>query len=370
MGKYLDERKKGKSRIESIEEIGLTEKYLNHWHNRSLDICKEFQDEDLKVTVDLVLRGFKWDKPIDEVCEMADVTEKSIRRFLRLGSKGSKIFKPLFDYYENVMIPKKLETFILANNNKSMRDALEYAYLSEGELNKYYELGKSGDERFVWFYERFYEVKKGTYVYHIERGKTHKIAMRESRLTPEEFEESQKDLEEVLRKLKFTIVIETILDDKTSSIAARNANCSVDEIYEWYFRGRDGEEEYEKFYDLFHKGYVRPCINSIQDSLDNNLSHLDFLIKTNKEHFTKKDVDIWIRHGMLDNAILVNLKKSDDDENNEKTNKSKPDANKMLKEMGVEDYDRIAMRKTSNSSTILNRNDDDVEKLKKQILKK
>ena len=370
MGKYLDERKKGRSRIESIEEIGLTEKYLNHWHNRSLDICKEFQDEDLKVTVDLVLRGFKWDKPIDEVCEMADVTEKSIRRFLRLGSKGSKIFKPLFDYYENVMIPKKLETFILANNNKSMRDALEYAYLSEGELNKYYELGKSGDERFAEFYERFYEVKKGTYVYHIERGKTHKIAMRESRLTPEEFEESQKDLEEVLRKLKFTIVIETILDDKTSSIAARNANCSVDEIYEWYFRGRDGEEEYEKFYDLFHKGYVRPCINSIQDSLDNNLSHLDFLIKTNKEHFTKKDVDIWIRHGMLDNAILVNLKKSDDDENNEKTNKSKPDANKMLKEMGVEDYDRIALRKTSNSSTILNRNDDDVEKLKKQILKK
>ena len=73
---------------------------------------------------------------------------------------------------------------------------------------------------------------------------------------------------------------------------------------------------------------------------------------------------------MLDNAILVNLKKSDDDENNEKTNKSNPDANKMLKEMGVEDYDRIAMRKTSNSSTILNRNDDDVEKLKKQILKK
>ena len=73
---------------------------------------------------------------------------------------------------------------------------------------------------------------------------------------------------------------------------------------------------------------------------------------------------------MLDNAILVNLKKSDDDENNEKTNKSKPDANKMLKEMGVEDYDRIALRKTSNSSTILNRNDDDVEKLKKQKLKK
>ena len=73
---------------------------------------------------------------------------------------------------------------------------------------------------------------------------------------------------------------------------------------------------------------------------------------------------------MLDNAILVNLKKSDDDDKTENTKKSKSDANKMLKEMGVEDYDRISTRKSSNSSTILNRNDDDVEKLKKQILKK
>ena len=71
-----------------------------------------------------------------------------------------------------------------------------------------------------------------------------------------------------------------------------------------------------------------------------------------------------------DNAILVNLKKSDDDDKTENTKKSKSDANKMLKEMGVEDYDRISTRKSSNSSTILNRNDDDVEKLKKQILKK
>jgi hypothetical protein len=38
--------------------------------------------------------------------------------------------------------------------------------------------------------------------------------------------------------------------------------------------------------------------------------------------------------------------------------------------MGVKDYDKISVRKSSNNSTILNQNDVDVEELKRQILKK
>lgn len=370
MAKYLDERRKGKSKLESITTVGMDEKYLNQWLTRSLDICRQFKDDDLKVTVDLILRGFKWDKSIREVCEMADVSEDTIRRSLRLGARGSEIYRELFDYYEDEMIPKKLDIFLNTSSIKSIRNALESAYLSEGELNKYYELGKSGDERFVKFYNGFYDVKKGIYVYHIEKGKSHNIAMRESRLTYEEFEESNEDIEKLLRKIKFNKVLEAIADDKTSNVAARNANCSVDEIYEWYFKGRDGDEEYEQFYLSFHGGYVRPCINAIQESMDNNLSHLDHLIKVNKEHFTKKDVDIWIKYGLLDNAIIVNLKRSEDEDKKEDMSKPKENANEMLREMGVEDYDKITTRKTSKSSSILSQKDYDEEDIKKQILKK
>ena len=175
MGKYLDERKTGKSKVESIKMIGLDEKYLNQWLTRSLDICKKFKNDDVKVTADLTLRGFKWDMPINEICKMADVNEKAIQRFLRMGARGSETFGELFEYYENEMIPKKLDAFLKANETKSMRNALESAYLSEGELEKYYELGKSGDERFEKFYNDFYNVKKETYVFHIEKGKTHNI---------------------------------------------------------------------------------------------------------------------------------------------------------------------------------------------------
>ena len=159
------------------------------------------------------------------------------------------------------------------------------------------------------------------------------------------------------------------MDNKTSSIAARKANVSVDEIYEWYFKGRDGDEDYKDFYEIFHAKYVRPNINSIQKSLDSNKSNLDILIKSNKTEFTKKDIEIWVKNGLLDNKVLTLEKDSNEDDDDKKV-KSKFNANEMLREMGVEDYDKIAMRKNTNSSSILSKKDQDVEKLKREILKK
>ena len=67
----------------------------------------------------------------------------------------------------------------------------------------------------------------------------------------------------------------------------------------------------------------------------------------------------------MDNKVLnLNTKKEEDD------NDSEFNANEMLREMGVEDYDKIMVRKSSLSSSILANNKEDVEELKKQILKK
>ena len=369
MGKYLDERRKGKSKRQSIELVGLDERYLDQWLKRGLDICKQFKDDDLRVTVDLILRGFKWNKSKGEICELADVTESVLDRFLKVGEKGSEIHRPLFDYYENEFVPKRLDKFLEIIAYRTIRKALEAVDLTEDELEKYYCLGKSGDERFEKFHDDFYNIKKSIYVYHFAKGKTHQISMKESLLTQKEFEENHEEIDARIRKLKFRMVLDAVVDDdKTSNVAAERANVSVDEIYEWYFMGRDGVEEYEQFYTLFHGAYVRPAVNAIQDSMDNNLSHLDNLIKVNKKHFTKRDVEIWIKHGLVDNTILVNL--DNDETDKKKDNDDKFDANEMLREMGVEDYDRISTRKSSNQSTILNKRDYDVEDLKKQILKK
>ena len=365
MEKYLDERRKGKCKIEAIGAVGIKEEYVDRWLKRTM--YRDFKDENTRVTVGLVLEGFKNDMSIEEIQWSADVDDTTIKRFIMLGSRGGEIYKPLYEYYEENILPQKLEKFLEANEHKSMRKALESAELSEEDVNMYYEMGKAGDERYMDFYETLLEGKKGTYIYYIEKGKSHNIAMRESQLTQDEYDDNKDELDKALRLIKFNIIIDVVRDNKTSNVAASKAKCSVDEIYDWYFRGRDGDEDYEYFYKLFHALYVRPNINTINEHIEFKNQSLENILSANKDQITKKDIEIWVKNGLLDNKVLKLDNEKDDDK---KDSKSDYNANEMLREMGVKDYDRISIKKSQDPSTILTNKEDDVEELKKQILKK
>lgn len=357
MDKYLTQRRFGRTREEAIEKVGIKEKYLDRWLKRSA--YAEFKDEDLRVTVDLILKGFKQNKPLSDIAQTAGVTVNAIKSYVKLGERGSEIYKPLYNYYEEEIVPQKLNNFLNENKNKTMRKAMESTDLTENELDKYYELGKNGDERFEGFYKNFYNIKKRTYVYHRDKGKSHKIAMRESRLSEDEYEESKQVINKMLRLLKIKIVLETVKAKKTSNVAASKAGCTVDEIYEWYFKGRSGDEDYKKFYEAFHKAYVKPSAVPLQEKLDNENAKLDTLIKSNKDKFTKKDVDIWLKHGIIHLGVIhLDDEKEDEDEDDE---------DEKVKEFTL---DKRIGRVNPRSSLGAVQDNDDIEELKRQILKK
>ena len=357
MDKYLTQRRFGRTKTEAIEKVGIKEKYLDRWLKRS--VYADFKDEDLRVTVELILKGFKKNKPLIEIAQTAGVTVNAIKSYVKLGGRGSAIYKPLYDYYESEIIPQKLDKFLNGNETKSIKKAMESADLTEDELDKYYELGKNGDERFEEFYKEFYDIKKGTYVYHRNKGKSHNIAMRESRLSDEEYDESKADIEKLIRLLKISIVLETVASDKTSNVAASKAGCTVDEIYEWYFKGRSGDEDYKEFYESFHKAYVRPSAVPLQEKLDNENAKLDNLIKSNKDKFTKKDVDIWLKHGIIHLGVIhLDEEKDDEDEDDEEEKVKKFNLDKRI--------GRVNPRSSLGGV----QDNDDIEELKRQILKK
>ena len=357
MDKYLTQRRFGRTREEAIEKVGIKEKYLDRWLKRS--VYADFKDEDLRVTVELILKGFKKNKPLIEIAQTAGVTVNAIKSYVKLGGRGSAIYKPLYDYYESEIIPQKLDKFLNGNETKSIKKAMESADLTEDELDKYYELGKNGDERFEEFYKEFYDIKKGTYVYHRNKGKSHNIAMRESRLSDEEYDESKADIEKLIRLLKISIVLETVASDKTSNVAASKAGCTVDEIYEWYFKGRSGDEDYKEFYESFHKAYVRPSAVPLQEKLDNENAKLDNLIKSNKDKFTKKDVDIWLKHGIIHLGVIhLDEEKDDEDEDDEEEKVKKFNLDKRI--------GRVNPRSSLGGV----QDNDDIEELKRQILNK
>ena len=257
-----------------------------------------------------------------------------------------------------------MDNFLKANKTKPARKALESSHLKQGELDKYYELGKNGDERFADFYREFYEAKKSTYVYYIDKGKSHKIAMRESLLTEEEYLESKDEIDELIMDIKIIIVSEAILDKKTSNIIANKVGCSVEELYDWYFKGKAGDEKYKEFYDVFHKGYIEPNVVPFQRKLDNDENaNINNLIRSNKDKITRKDVEIWIEHGLINPKFNLKSKKEDsDDEDGEKPKKG------SVRKVNVGGMNKS----TDNRSTLGRVNDTnyDVEELKRQILKK
>ena len=363
MEKYLEQRRLSNSVEESLEITAIDEKYLNRWLSRTK--YKDFKNRDIEVSVGLILDGFKDNKSLEEISEISGIKAERINTFIKLGEKGSTLYRPLFEYYESEIIPQKISKFLDGSDTKSIKKALESSKLSAEELDKYYQLGKSGDERFLDLYERFSDIKKATYIHLIVKGKTQKIAMKESFLTNEEFEEYEGELNDLTREYRMQIVLETVKNNKSSNVAANKANCSVDEIYEWYFKGKEGDEDYELFYEVFHGLYVRPNVNSIVECLEFKNKNLDNIIKNNKDQFTKKDLGIWADHGLIE-INKLNLK---NDEGEEKED-SNFNANEMLRQMGVEDYDKVKIAKSSNSSSILNKDEEDIEKLKKEILKK
>ncbi|WP_407376138.1 hypothetical protein [Methanobrevibacter sp.] len=357
MDKYLAQRRLGKTKEDAVEIVGIKKEYLDRWLSRTQ--YSDFKDDDLKVTVSLILRGLKRKQPLSEIAEIAGVKENAIRTYVKLGGRGSNVYAPLFEYYEAEIVPQKLERFTEIIATKSIRKALDATDLTFEEIDRYYNLGKSGDERFVQFYEDFLDKKKLHYVYYKNNGKSHKIAMRESRLTAEEYEECRDELEGISRKIKFNIVLETIASDKTSNVAASKAGCSVDEIYEWYFRGRDGDEDYRQFYENFHKGYVRPNIEPLQKIMDTEQFKVDNLIRSNKEHFTKRDFEIWMKNGLI-NVDVIHIESDDDeDEDDEKTR----DTVKLKTRVKNPNSKRSSLGR-------LDSNDYDVEELKRQILRK
>ena len=179
--------------------------------------------------------------------------------------------------------------------------------------------------------------------------------MRESFLTQEEYGESRNDLDRLSRMIKVNIVLETIKNRQTSNVAASKAGCSVEDIYDWYFQGRAGDEDLKDFYEAFHHAYVRPSIVPLQEKLDNENATLEGLIWSNKDKFTKKDAEIWLEHGLIHAGVIHLDDKKEDDEDDDEVAKISINTR----------FSRVKHRSSLGAVQ-----DDDIEKLKKEILGK
>ena len=370
MHNFLSQRRKGKTRVESAAAIGLPCNFVEHWFKRTLDICESFKNDHIVVVVDLIYRGFKAGRTKREISKTADVSINRINSYLKLGQRGYGTYKRLYDYYEAEIIPVELDRFLAELTNKPIKKALEISELSSEELdeccasvrsgnNTYkdfydrfyitrlnvfldnidkgkdkskavrnanlsmkeleecYELGRNGDERFTDFYGKYHEIKFRTFLDSIIKGKTESQALKSAELKREDLPDN---LDEMIFERKFNIVVGSLKNDFTTKQAAKKANVSIDTVFEWFLKGRDGDEHFKEFYDMYLDGYVEPGSRIVQRLLNEDIP-LHLILKRNRKNFTREDYDFWMREGYMQKA--QEYLENEDDEDDEEVEKLK-----------------------------------------------
>ena len=365
MHNFLNQRRKGKTKIQASSEIGLEYEHVERWFNRTLDICERFKNRHITVVVDLIYEGFKKGQSKEEISKTADVSVSRINTYLDLGKREYGDYKRLYGYYEDEVIPRQLERFLEEIRHKPLKKALEISELSQEELDyccelglrgdakfkefyqsyyaikldvfmaninknkdeskalrnadltkeelaKCYELGKNGDERFTEFYNRYYDKKLQKYIGEVIKGRTESKALKNSGLKEDELPEG---IDEMISDRKLDIVIKSLKQDFTTKQAASKANVSVNDIYEWFLKGRSGDDKYKDFAKLYYEGYVNPGSRIVQRALNEDLP-INFILKRGRKHFTREDYEFWVENGFMMEA-QEQLEDEDDDVDDE-----------------------------------------------------
>ena len=382
MDKYLNERKTGKTKSLVCESIALDESIVDKWLKRKNKLFDEFKDKNLKVIVDLVLDGFKNNQTKKEISQNVEVSVNEINRFLLLGKRGSKIYSELYDYYEKEVIPKHLQRFLVEIKNKPFIKTLSYVDLTKEELIHYYETNQD-------FHDKYLSFKMERYVEEIIDGRTHEKSLKKSNLSNEEYLQLKQKIDEILLHERMEIVKREILNDSKSDVATKRAGVTVDDVYDWYYKGKS-DEEFKEFSEFFYDHYIEHNVLWVNRLLKDGLS-IEKILSKFTENFTSKDFEIWQKDGLIEKEnIFVDLTEDDDEEENlslfenyqygENSSDNKlsldrknSDLYSYLNEDSDEEFSSkevlFKRKNASKSSTILKKDDEkDIEKLKKEIL--
>ncbi|WP_458405862.1 hypothetical protein [Methanobrevibacter sp.] len=309
MNKYLKARWEGKNQPDAARSVGLSNMIIGKWLNHpEYNLYYEFILKNKKLTIDLIVKGFKLGKSKTEVSKDYDISMTNIEEFINLGRNGFLKYKELYELYEFEIIPKQLETFLKDFKTKTYKKSLKHAKINDTDLKYYYEMGKNNETScFNSFYKDYLKLKIQLYIKNILDKKSQKIAFKNSNLSVEEYEKNKIKIEEKILKSRIRIIGEFLVNHKTNGAKLANlAGISVDELYNWYFKGRNGDEEFKTFYMMIEWGLISPRIEAFNHAIARGIPR-NWLIKKLKKDLGPADYKIWDKHGLIDSTNINRL---------------------------------------------------------------
>ena len=382
MEKFLSERRTGKTKVEAANAMGLRVSIIDYWINRKEKLFDKFQDNNRKVTVDLILNGFKNNKSRKEIADDVEVSIDTINRYLLLGRRGSCLYRELFIYYESEVIPINLTRFLKEIKNKSLKKTLNTVDLTENELKYYYE--NDGE-----FHDKYLTFKKDKYTSEVLDSVNHETSLKRSNLSEDEYIQLKDEIDEIILKERMKTVKKEIRSDKTTEVAAKHVGVTFDDIYDWYYKGKS-DEGFKEFSEFFFTHYIEPNVLLVNKLLQEGMS-IEKTLSKFADNFTRKDFEIWQKEGLINKEnVVIDLTEDDEDDENmslfdqfqyeedsgdNKLTIKRKNSDLYLTINKDDDEEEISMKdlffkqkKATKSATILKKDDEDIKKqLKKEM---
>lgn len=299
MDRYLKLRSEGKTKMEACKKINTDLNEVKRWCNwNESGLFIDFKENSKKITAKLIVDAIKDGKSKGKIAENSDITVSELNKILVLGSQNDKIYRKVYEEYESFYLSKHLEVFLKEIKNKNLKKALKTSGIEKAELDKTYNLGKNGDERFTKFYNDYLNFKISCYISQIIKGKSTSNALKNSNLTDVELKDNLEEIDSKILDKQMSIVIGEITRNRTTKQAAKKANVKIDEVYRWYLEGKKGNEKFEDFADDYHEFYVEAGCEIFQNFLSKGKTP-EQIMKIMNEDITKEDYEFWIKNNLI-----------------------------------------------------------------------
>ena len=298
MDKYIQARRDGKNKPDAAKSVGLSNTIINKWlSHQEFEIFKDFKRKIRQMSIDLVVKGFEDGKSKMEVSEVYDIPVSTVEEFIDLGRGGDKNYGEVFDLYENTVMPQHLKAFLESFQTKSFYKSLKNSKLTKEEIDYYYNKGKDEDNE---FYNDFLKIKMDIYVSTIISKKSHRIALKNSCLLEDEFNELKEDIDDVILNERMCIIVKRLTSSESNGVKlAKAAGISADEVYEWYFKGKEGDEKFREFSEIFELCVIIPRVMAVSKAASIGIPK-KWLHKKLKKDIGVEDYKIWMKNNILD----------------------------------------------------------------------
>ena len=203
------------------------------------------------------------------------------------------------------------------------------------------------------------DLKICLYVDNILSKKSSKIALKNSNLDTKELYENKEIIDEKILYGRMGIIYEEIMKHKTNgSKLAKKIGISVNEIYSWYFKGKEGDEYYKDFSILYEFGVILPRVTAYKSALKIGIPQ-KWLDKKLKKDIGLTDYKIWKKHQLLDkeydDLVDIEAKKIDNSELNsllKKIHSSRTSVRKVKEDEAIDTITKVLFGENVKSATV------------------